>query len=171
MRIWYQALTIGFYTRCMSSIRLTPSLAIALCLIPLAVAQVAVSAKDKTLGNAKLLGIGTMLYCSDNDDVFPYQKSVGPLHNALNPYLKSKDSWKTFNPNGGTFLYNPAIAGKRTIDILEVANVPMFYESKAWPDGTRVVTFGDGHAISVSAADWKRAQKYLKVKPTKRKKR
>lgn len=122
------------------------------------------SAKTQTLSNMKQVATAMIMYISDSDDEYPYPQTTKTIRYITAPYMKNNDLWTTRNPNGGEFLFNMALGGVSATQLEYPAEMVMFYESKAWPDGTRVVAFADGHARVVDSATWKTLQKWLKRK-------
>jgi hypothetical protein len=116
------------------------------------------------LSNVKQIALGIMLYGSDYDDRFPKTPSIANLRKAVEPYLKNASIWSTGNPNRSEFLFNPMLYGHSATDVPSPAEWPMVYESRAWPDGRRVVGYVDGHAKLVTGAEWTRLEGYLKRK-------
>ena len=70
-----------------------------------------------------------------------------------------------------TFLFNMALGGVGEAAIPEPANTVLFYESKAWPDGIRIVAFSDGHVKKEDKDQWEVSKKYLTQKYTRTGKR
>lgn len=118
-------------------------------------AQASEENKQKlTNSNMKQVALATVLYTSDYDDVFPYAQNTHTVQTVTSPYVKGTSVWKTANPNGGEILFNMAIGGVETSSIPTPAQVVMYYESAAWPDGRRSVAFADGHVKLVDEAEW-----------------
>lgn len=124
-------------------------------------------ARTRTITNAKQVALGLLMYTADYDEVFPFVQSTAGAREVTQPYMRSVDFWATFNPNGGTFLMSMAVAGVRTADIKNPETVPLVYESRAWPDGTRVVAFADGHCRFVNAEKWAQIEPLLRARFTK----
>lgn len=120
--------------------------------------------QTQTLSNVKQMCLATIMYASDYDDVLPYVQSTAAVRFVTHPYIKSREIFKTANPNGGEIRFNMAVAGVEMAAIPEPANTILFYESTPWPDGTRVVGYVDGHARKVPMADWERESASLKLK-------
>jgi hypothetical protein len=120
------------------------------------------SEKTQTLSNLKQVALATIMYCTDYDDVYPYVQNTGTVQEVTYPYVKNREVWKTLNPKGGRFLFNLAIGGASAPQIENPAEMPMFYEERAWPDGSRAVAYADGHAKFVPASGWAAIQKELK---------
>jgi prepilin-type processing-associated H-X9-DG protein len=125
-------------------------------------AQARTAAKETvTLSNAKQIGLAAIIYANDYDDVFPYVQSTAKFEELTMPYTRSKDIWKTENPNGGGFRFAMNLAGVSTTSIDSPAEAPLIYEANAWPDGRRVVAFADGHAKRVSQEEWAKIEPLL----------
>ena len=105
--------------------------------------------------------IATLMFSADNDDHFPVAKSTAAAYKQIERYMKNTGAERSLNPNGGKFEYNFAISGKSTKAIQFPAKTVMFYETKAWPDGRRVVSFADGHVKWLDAAKWAEYSKSL----------
>lgn len=120
--------------------------------------------RTATLSNAKQLALGMLLYESDYDDIAPYAQSTATVKYVIDPYLKNREVWKSLNPNGGEFLFNTSLGGVNTSEIPHPADTPLFFERNAWPDGSRVVAFADGHAKVLTPDEWKKLQPTLKLK-------
>ncbi len=121
-------------------------------------------AKPQTISNAKQIALGVIMYAGDYDDFLPYAQGTKAVCEVSYPYVKSIECFKTYNPQGGMLAFNMALAGVNISDIPKPAEVPLFYDSVAWPDGSRVVAFADGHAKSVSAEEWTTLSAKLKLK-------
>lgn len=117
--------------------------------------------KTATLSNLKQVDIGTMMYLSDYDDVMPYAQSTRAVAFVTEPYMKNRELWKTYNPNGGKIQFNMALAGVNSSDIDKPAETPIFYETKEWPDGSRCVAFADGHAKIIAKNNWPEIERAL----------
>jgi prepilin-type processing-associated H-X9-DG protein len=113
------------------------------------------------LSDVKQLALGTMMYCQDYDDVYPYVRSTKPLAKAIAPYLKNQQVWQTLNPAGSVFAFNLSIGGASGSVIELPAATVMYYETKPWADGLRIVAFCDGHAKRVKASDWHKLEPTL----------
>lgn len=57
---------------------------------------------------------------------------------------------QTVNPNGGAFVMNPKLRGLAPVE----GKRPLFYETEAWPDGSRLVGYTDGTVEEVEAKAW-----------------
>jgi hypothetical protein len=117
------------------------------------------AAKSATMNHAKQLGLAMQLYATDWDDVLPYAQSSKTVRAVIYPYVKDVSTFETRNPNGGELVFNLALGGAST------ASVPtdevLLYDSRAWPDGSRVVAYADGRARSLSASEWASAKASL----------
>ncbi|MBI5705702.1 MAG: hypothetical protein HZC36_01805 [Armatimonadetes bacterium] len=118
--------------------------------------------RTATLSNVKQAALGMIMYCADYDDVYPWAQSSKSAWSVIYPYVKNRDTFKTLNPNGGELRFAANVAGASAVDLEAPASVVMIYESMAWPDGSRVVAYCDGHARVISADAWKEAEKELK---------
>lgn len=122
---------------------------------------VAAHSKSQTQSNLKQLALATMMYASDYDDVLPWPQSSRGAVSVIYPYIKSLEIVKSPNPEGAEYYrFNANIGGASTIQESPAA-VPMWYEAKPWPDGSRAVAFLDGHVEMVPAQDWPRIEKAL----------
>lgn len=132
----------------------------------LGVAGVASSRNSQTsaLSNAKQLALGMIMYTSDWDDLFPWPQSTSKTQEVIEPYLRNNNVWDTGNPESSRFLFNMNLGGVSYEDIESPAETPMFFESKAWPDGSRIVAFADGSAKFVQADNWSSVEEGLKLK-------
>lgn len=117
-----------------------------------------------TLSNVKQISLALMMYSSDYDDEIPYVQSTKGAFEVIYPYMKNKDITKSLNPAGAKFLLNMAVAGVNMTSIESPAETVLFYEDKPWPDGTRVVSFTDGHAKRLSPEEWERYKPSLNLK-------
>lgn len=136
--------------------------------VPAAQAAMSVPAQVKTeaLSNVKQIAVGQLLYCSDYDDVMPYVQNTATVRQIVAPYLRNNELWKSLNPNGGRILFNGALAGVEMNQLDTPAEIPMFYDERAWPDGSHIVAFTDGHAKIIGSAAWPTIAKALKRKFT-----
>lgn len=144
--------------------------AFALLAIPVAVifAQAAGADKIKTMSNLKQASVALLMYTADYDKWYPNAPTDSRLQNVLFPYLKTMKVWETMNPSGGTFTMNASIKGAKMTDIRNPAQTACLYETKTWPDGSRVVGFVDGHVKSISKDNWRAVEASLKTKVGKR---
>jgi prepilin-type processing-associated H-X9-DG protein len=69
------------------------------------------------------------------------------------------------NPRGGEFLFNLHLGGVN-LDKLGAnkKTAILFYDSKAWPDGSRTVAYADGHVAQVSRPKWRLVRKSLRTR-------
>jgi hypothetical protein len=117
-----------------------------------------------TLSNIKQDALALIMYMNDYDDVLPKGNSTAQIEDAAMPYLKTKNTWQTLNPNGGRILFNMALSGVNESAIDMPAEVPLLFEEVAWPDGRRAVAYTDGHAKLEDQQTWALKQKYLHMK-------
>ncbi|HLK17234.1 MAG TPA: hypothetical protein VKT78_20690 [Fimbriimonadaceae bacterium] len=110
--------------------------------------------RTAALSNVKQAALAALMYSNDFDDRLPNAFSIGQAKSRLMPYSKNAEIFKTQNPSGGALLYNVNLAKVVMGDIPNPAAVPLFYDSKAWPDGSRPVAFADGHAKIVTSDEW-----------------
>jgi hypothetical protein len=118
--------------------------------------------RTNTLANGKKLGIALIMLTTDNNDVIPYAQSTKQMFSFVYPYHKERKAEKSYNP-GSEFQFNLCTAGVKLSNIKEPNKVPIWYESKAWKDGMRVVCFADGSAKYVNADAWKQLAPMLKL--------
>src|SRR5687768_5264792 len=103
--------------------------------------------QTKTLSSAKQIALGAIMYLSDYDDQLPWVQNTETIKAVTYPYIKNLGVWKTANPAKSMFLFNMALGGVVTGTIRERVNkIPLYYESKPWPDGRRAVAYLDGSA-------------------------
>ena len=121
------------------------------------------TAQTRALSNIKQLSIGMLMYGADYDDLTPYAQSTKTVEYVISPYIRNYEVFKTLNPDRSRFLFNMAIAGVNMTDIPSPAETVMFFESRAWPDGRRVVSFCDGHAKIVTEEEWQEHKLTLKL--------
>jgi hypothetical protein len=119
------------------------------------------SEQSRAQSNLKQIALAAIMYATDYDDVYPYVQNTATVKQVTMPYLRSAELWK--DPNGGRFLFNMSLAGVGSTTI-QVAETVLFYEDKAWLDGTRVVAFADGHTKRVTEQEWQRLKGTLKLK-------
>jgi prepilin-type processing-associated H-X9-DG protein len=118
--------------------------------------------KEAGLSNGKQIGLGALMYTVDYDDVYPYPQSTATMEFLIDPYIKNREIWRTHNPAGTRFLFNMALGGVNAAEPERPAEVPLFYESGTWPDGSRIVVFADGHVKAVDAREWARLEPELR---------
>ena len=123
-----------------------------------------VSDQTQALSKVKQLTIAMMMYVTDYDDLTPYAQATVAVEYVTWPYVKNISIWKTGNPEGSRFYFNMAVAGVKLSDVENPANIVMFYESRAWPDGRRILSFCDGHAKIVTENEWQKYKLTLKLK-------
>ncbi len=126
--------------------------------VPIAIVpteQSMASKKSASLSNAKQIALGVMMYSSDYDDAMPYVQSTRSLFGVIQPYVKNNNIYRTLNPSGGSFLFNMDVSGILTTQVKNPATTVLCYDSREWPDGSRIVAFMDGSAKTVSRETWK----------------
>ena len=119
------------------------------------------SPQAETLANMKNIAAAMSMYTSDYDDLFPGAQSTKAVQYVTFPYCKNNDVWKTKNPNGGRILFNMSLSAVSMSALERPDETVMFYEERAWPDGTRSVAFADSHVRLVAAEEWKEVEKTL----------
>lgn len=120
--------------------------------------------KSEALSNIKQVSLGMMMYMADYDDVMPYAQDTKSAFAVMYPYVKSVDVFKSVNPKGGRILLNMAVAGVSAAQMEAPAETVLFYDNTPWPDGTRLVSFMDGHAKFLGEVEWRRAEATLRLK-------
>jgi hypothetical protein len=102
--------------------------------------------------NAKTLGLGTVMYASDFDEVFPYAFQTASVAQVIQPYIK--DTGATESPTkGGKFNYNTNVGGVLMSTFTSAATVPMWYETVPDKKISVAVAYVDGHAKLVPPAE------------------
>ncbi len=124
----------------------------------------AVASATMQLSNYKQLGIAIILLSSDSEDIIPYFQTQASFRGSIFPYVKNSELFKSLNPNGGRPIFNMNLAGVSMTDIDEPTSIPAIYESRAWPDGSRIVAFVDGSTRKVVADQWADIEIALKKK-------
>lgn len=70
---------------------------------------------------------------------------------------------RSSNPRGGELLFNLRVGGVNLAKLgTSKKNAILFYDSKAWPDGSRTVAFANGQVAQVSRSKWKIVGKSLR---------
>jgi prepilin-type processing-associated H-X9-DG protein len=119
-------------------------------------------AKSRSVSNVKQAALGMMMYMADYDEQIPYVQSTKSAIGVVRPYLKSDSVWTTFNPNGNRVLMAMNLAGVSFDEVESPSETPFLYEERAWPDGSRIVAYFDGHVKTVSSAEWQALAPLLK---------
>ncbi|HMS56411.1 MAG TPA: hypothetical protein PKA27_13510 [Fimbriimonadaceae bacterium] len=121
--------------------------------------------KTQSLSNIKQVALATMMYVADYDDVFPWPQSSRGAIAVQYPYMKDLALGKSTNPDANEYYrFNTNVGGVAQTDIEDPQSVPLWYEGKPWPDGSRCVAFCDGHAKTVSAEEWPEVEKALNMR-------
>lgn len=110
--------------------------------------------RTQTMINSREITLGMLMYVSDYDDVFPYPQDSKTAMVVTWPYVKSPSYFKTLNPAGGEFVFNLKIGGVDLNTISNPSKTPVYTESKAWPDGSKVVSYADAKVRSEAAVNW-----------------
>lgn len=124
-------------------------------LIPL-LSRANTGAREKqTLLDIRRLGAAVLLYATDNDNHLPPDmSSAEAARKAVRRYVSDERAFATLNPRGGEFVGNRALSGIGfKPDDPNLGRTVMFYESRAWPDGSRAVVWLDGHEMMVRGFD------------------
>lgn len=136
-----------------------------ICAAVLALAQVDFK-QQRTAGmsHAKQIAVGLLIYCSDYDDISPWAQDTATVQAITFPYIKNKDVWQTMNPAGSVFEFNTVAGGVNMAHMSNPSALVMYWETKPWPDGTRIVAYWDGHVKLSSEAEWKKISISMKTK-------
>lgn len=121
-------------------------------------------ARKDTLHDIEMCCLATVIYSSDYDDVLPWPQDMTTVKAVTYPYVKNIGVWKSHNPNGGEFQFNMNLGGALFTSLKEPAKIPLYFESKPWPDQSRAVAYCDGNASFSAAGQWNAQQKYMKPK-------
>jgi len=116
------------------------------------------AARSVTISNAKQLALAMHLYATDWDDLMPYAQSSKTVRAVIYPYVKNESVFATRNPKGGELVFNLALGGVSLEALDRSSEIVLLYDSRDWPDGSRVAGFADGHVRALTAAEWKRAK-------------
>lgn len=116
------------------------------------------------MSNAKQIAIGMIMYTTDYDDLTPWVQDTATAQVLTYPYIKNIAVWKTQNPAASVFEYNLTAGGVRTDKMENPATLVMYFESKPWEDGSRIVAYWDGHVRLASTADWSKISSSMKTK-------
>ena len=108
--------------------------------------------RTTALNRAKMLGLGTLMYVNDYDDVYPYVRQSASLSKIVYPYMKDVESFKS-PTKGGSFQFNLNLGGVLSSKVDTPASVPMWIESVPDKKASIAVAYADGHAKLVSPAD------------------
>lgn len=106
--------------------------------------------KTMSMSNLKQLGIATILYAGDAEDILPLVHSTKAMQELLLPYTKSRDIFVSPYDDKSPYLYNVRLRN-RSLSSFDAPNtVPTWYESRPIGDPpTRGVAFVDGSARRV----------------------
>jgi hypothetical protein len=122
--------------------------------------------------NLKQLGLGLMQYVQDYDEKLPPMRpatsvaqirgesagratinSTTSVFTRLLPYLKSVAIFR--HPvTGEIYRPNQTLSGRPVTSVKRPAEVVAFYEGSAAADGTRGITYLDGHVGRIREIDW-----------------
>ena len=105
------------------------------------------SPRVAAIANAKLLAEAAILYADDNDNRLPpNMSSAAAARPFIGRYFPRDEMVDVASPVGSVFLGNRFLAGVDASRIEDPQSVVMFYENLDWSDGTRPVSYADGHA-------------------------
>lgn len=121
-------------------------------------------AKTVALTNMKQLAIGVLLYVSDYDDILPLVQDTDTIFAVTMPYLKNKQLFKSLNPSGGRINFNLNLGGVNIQKIPNPSMMPLYFDSKPWPDGLHLVGYADAHIAFANPARWEKDHKQLQLK-------
>ena len=110
--------------------------------------------KSQALSNAKQVALAVLQYSMDYDDVYPLADSTPRAQKIVLPYLKDGRLWTSPQPEGGRLVYNTALSGLASTSLDRIAETPLIWDEKPWPDGSRIVGFADGHVKVARPEDW-----------------
>ncbi|MFZ4507674.1 MAG: hypothetical protein ACOYON_08280 [Fimbriimonas sp.] len=112
--------------------------------------------RTEALSRAKQVATGMIMYASDYDEKFPAGDSTAAIRKVVLPYIKNEQVWPMSNPTTGRFLANTSLSGASLYELDNAYSLPIAWDEFPWPDGGRIVAFGDGHAKFVSSEEWTR---------------
>jgi hypothetical protein len=119
--------------------------------------------KTDTANNLKHMSTGMLIYCADYDDVLPYVLESKTAMAVIFPYVKDRQSFKSLNP-GSHFGYNISLGGVNLTDIPSPKATVLFYDAKAWADGSHLAATTDAEVKAYDAKQWAALSKSLKSK-------
>ena len=109
-----------------------------------------------TLSNAKLLGLGLLIYASDFDDYFPCATTETGVQGVLYSYTKNSALWHSEDQGGGELLFNGQMVARSMTSLAEPNQSVAIFEENMPEIGTRAITFADGHARRLTQDAWSR---------------
>lgn len=132
--------------------------------------QTTVSTSHKTaesrkvaIDNFKQVALGTVMYISDNSNLYPRVYTPEAMFKLISPYILNKNIFTCVNPNGGKMEFNTRLSGKDIRDIDSPWDTVLWYGSKLWPDGTRLTAFTDGHVTFVKESKFEKLLHTAKI--------
>lgn len=122
--------------------------------------------RGSSLSSAKQLATALELYADDNGGRLPNVRDSAEAWKLSIQYTNSHGyELKTLNPNGGQLEFNLNLSGIALKSVRSVEDLPLITETRAWPDGKRIVVFADGHGRYVREEDWSQIEAALSRKP------
>lgn len=116
--------------------------------------------KNSSLNNLRQLVIAYQMYAQDHDQEMPKVTPTTDYVQLLQIDKQVALHPKTHEP----YRVNLALSGKKLTNLANTPDlIPVFYEASAWSDGSRQVSYLDGHVASLTAEEWARLQAKWKL--------
>jgi len=122
----------------------------------------AAARKAESLSNLKQMALASLMYANDYNEVMPPLKDPAAIKKLLQPYVRNEEIF--INPfTKKPYMANAVLSGKKLRHIADPSSMVVFYEDSPAPDGTRGVSFLDGHAKRVTESEWVTLKKASKI--------
>lgn len=113
------------------------------------------AAQKATVNNLRQLAIAALMYAQDHNEQFPAgMDDAEKLQQTLQAAVKLDPQIYAQPNTGELYQANPSLSGKGLGQIANPAEMVLFFEISAWPDGKRGVSFVDGHVELVNEQRW-----------------
>lgn len=115
--------------------------------------------RTRHLSNIKQIGLATLLYLNDYDDVYPPAQSQTTFRSLVNPHIKRPKVWtEGATEHGIDIRFNTNLANVRFTDIPNpdktLAIHTPFHQKIGDPVEGYLVGFADGSAKFIAPTDW-----------------
>ncbi|MBV9865275.1 MAG: hypothetical protein JO316_08000 [Abitibacteriaceae bacterium] len=107
------------------------------------------AANTASVNNLKQLGLGTMMYAQDHNNILPPLKDAAAFKKAVLPYVKANEMF-VYPATGEAYQPNPFLRGKSLGDFAKPGETIILAEANRAPDGSRAVLYLDGHVQRLS---------------------
>lgn len=108
------------------------------------------------------LALAVLMYAQDNDEQFPPMQNQQELKTAILDYV-GKEKVFIHPETKEAFLHNPKLDRLPAAQVSNPTDTVLWYEANPAQDGTRGVSFADGHAKRMAEEQWQQLKRKAEI--------